>query len=68
MQILWSLTAIASLLAVVFIVTQDDCGDDAAALHPRNVGRDRQDRRATYLVGVPPRRGGDEGGDGGGTM
>jgi hypothetical protein len=27
MQILWNLTAIASLLAVVFIITQDDGGD-----------------------------------------
>jgi len=33
MQILWNLTAIASLLAVVFIITQDDGGDDRAALH-----------------------------------
>jgi hypothetical protein len=33
MQILWSLTAIASLLAIVFIIAQDDGGDDPAALH-----------------------------------
>ena len=40
---------------------------------PQSSRRDRvgQDRRATYLVGVPPGTGGnegDEGGDGGGTM
>jgi hypothetical protein len=33
MQILWSPTAIAPLLAIVFIITQDDGGDDPAALH-----------------------------------
>jgi len=33
MQILWSLTAIASLLAIVLIIRRDDGGDDPAALH-----------------------------------